>query len=71
MIIRKFHIARRTCRRKQYGDGSTADVPTGRVSRIAHLMALAIRCEYLIRDGIVASQPEFAEFGHNSVGRRS
>ena len=34
-------------------------------------MSLAIRREYLVRDGIVANQPEFAEFGHNSLGRWS
>ncbi len=71
MIIRTFHIARRTCARKQQGYGSAPDVPTGCVSRIAHLMALAIRVEYLIRNGIVANQPEFAAFGRNFLGRWS
>jgi hypothetical protein len=32
-------------------------------------MALAIRCDQLIRDGIVANQSELAQFGHVTTAR--
>ena len=32
-------------------------------------MALAIRCEKLIRDGVVADQSELARFGHITTAR--
>ena len=68
-VTRKFHIARRHYGRKQLRDGSAPDVPTGRVPRIARLMALAIRCDQLIRDGLIANQSELAEFGHITTAR--
>jgi hypothetical protein len=40
-----------------------------RVSRIARLMALAIRFDQLIRDGVVADQAELAELGQVSRAR--
>ena len=57
-VTRKFHIARRHHGRKQLRNGSAPDVPVGRVPRIAQLMALAIRCDKLIRDGVIANQSE-------------
>jgi hypothetical protein len=39
------------------------------VPRIARLMALAIRCERLVRDGVVANQSELARFGHITTAR--
>ena len=68
-VTRTFHVARRHHGRKQLRDGSVPDVPTGRVPRIARLMALAIRCEQLIRDGIVANQSELAQYGHVTTAR--
>ena len=68
-VIRKFHVARRQHGRKQLRDGAASDVPAGRVPRIARLMALAIRCDQLIRDGIVANQSELALFGHVTTAR--
>ncbi|MCO6458905.1 MAG: hypothetical protein J5I93_26655 [Pirellulaceae bacterium] len=65
----KFHVARRHHGRKQLRDGTAADVPVGRVPRIARLMALAIRCNQLICDGIVADQSELTEFGHITTAR--
>jgi len=41
----------------------------GRIPRVARLMALAIRCEKLIRDGVVADQSELARFGHITSAR--
>ena len=43
--------------------------PTGRVPRVARLMALAIRFDQLIRDGVVADQAELARIGHVSRAR--
>ena len=68
-VTRKFHIARRHHGRKQLRNGSAPDVPVGRVPRIAQLMALAIRCDELIRDGVIANQSELAEFGHITTAR--
>lgn len=68
-VTRKFHIARRQHGRKQLHDGVASDVPAGRVPRIARLMALAIRCEQLIRDGIIANQSALADFGHITTAR--
>ena len=39
-------------------------MPAGRVPRGAKLMALAIRLDGLIRDGVVADQAELARIGH-------
>ena len=46
-----------------------AEKPTGHVPRVARLMALAIRFDQLIRDGIVADQAELARVGHVSRAR--
>ena len=43
----------------------------GRVPRVAKLMALAIRCEGLIRDGVVESYSEIARLGHVTRARVS
>ena len=68
-VTRKFHVARRHHGRKQLHDGVASDVPAGRVPRIARLMALAIRCDQLIRDGVIANQSELAEFGQITTAR--
>lgn len=43
--------------------------PSGRVPRISKLMALAIRFDGLLRDGIVSSQSELAELAQVSQPR--
>src|SRR5215510_8373808 len=43
--------------------------PTGRVPRIAKLMALAIRFDELIRTGMVRDYAEFARLGHVTRAR--
>ncbi|MDP6447689.1 MAG: hypothetical protein QF805_28080 [Pirellulaceae bacterium] len=68
-VTRKFHVACRQHGRKQIRDGSAPDVPVGRVPRIARLMALAIRCDQLIRDGVIANQSELADFGRITTAR--
>ena len=68
-VIRKFHVARRQHGSKQLRDGAENDVPTGRVPRVARLMALAIRCDQLIRNGVIANQSELADFGRITTAR--
>src|SRR5688572_6482537 len=41
----------------------------GRVPRVARLMALAIRFDQMIRDGVVADQAELARLGHVTRAR--
>ena len=41
----------------------------GRVPRVSRLMALAIRFDQLIRDGVVADQAELARLGHVTRAR--
>lgn len=43
----------------------------GRVPRVARLMALAIRCDGMIRDGTVESQTEIGRLGHVTRARVS
>ncbi|MDZ4784057.1 MAG: hypothetical protein SGJ19_27735 [Planctomycetia bacterium] len=68
-VTREFHVSRRRCGQKQLRNGSAEETPGGRIPRIARLMALAIRCEKLIRDGVVADQSELARFGHITTAR--
>ncbi len=46
-----------------------AEEPRGRVPRISKLMALAIRYEQMLNDGVVQSQSELAELLHVSQPR--
>jgi hypothetical protein len=68
-VTRDFHITRRERGQKQLHNGKTPDQPCGKVPRISRLMALAIRGEKLIRDGVVADQSELARFGHITTAR--
>src|SRR3990172_773411 len=43
----------------------------GRVPRVARLMALAIRCDQLLRQGVIADYRALAELGHVSRARVS
>src|SRR6516162_9914148 len=45
--------------------------PAGRVPRVARWMALALRCEHLLREGHVASYAELARLGHVTHARIS
>lgn len=68
-VTREFHVTRRRHGRKQLRDGVAPDVPVGHVPRIARLMALALRCERLIRDGVMTDQSELARFGRITTSR--
>ena len=44
---------------------------SGRVPRVARLMALAIRCEGLIREGVIENYTEIGRLGHVTRARVS
>ena len=52
--------------RRRISDNSSDrnQLPSGRVPRISRLMALAIKFERLIQDGIVSDQSELARLAH-------
>ena len=69
-IKRKVHFRSGRRSRKELRDGETPpSVPHGRVPRVSRLMALAIRFDQLIRDGVVKDQAELARLGHVSRAR--
>ena len=55
-VTREFHVSRRHSGQKRFRNGAANDVSAGRIPRIARLMALAIRSEKLIHEGVVADQ---------------
>jgi len=60
------------CGRRELRAGSTPVTPAvseGSVPRVARLMALAIRCEELVRRGEVADYAELARLGHVTRAR--
>ena len=69
-IERKVHFQSGRHTRKELRDGeATPSAPTGRVPRVSRLMALAIRLDQLIHDGVVTDQAELARLGHVSRAR--
>ena len=69
-VERKVRFGQARGRRKKVQEGSGNCVTsTGRIPRVARLMALAIRFDQLIRDGVVADQAELARVGHVSRAR--
>ena len=71
-VTAKFHVVRGQRSRKELrpGDAPARDVPA-RLPRVAKLMALAIRFEGLVRDGVVADYAELARLGHVTRARMS
>jgi hypothetical protein len=69
-IRRKFHVANgRTGHREVRDWVRAAPVHAGRVPRVSKLMALAIRFEQLIRDGVVRDQADIARLAGVSRAR--
>ena len=63
---------RRRARRSFLSPGQTAPGfagLAGRVPRVARLLALALRCEHLLKTGVIASYAELAELGQVSRAR--
>ena len=66
------HFARGSAGRRELVSGETPakpDLPVGSVPRVARLMALAIRCEDLVRCGEVADYADLARLGHVTRAR--
>lgn len=69
-LRRKFHIATgRTGHRVVRDTAPPAPPPPGRIPRISRLMALAIRFEQLIRDGVVKDQADLARLAQITRAR--
>lgn len=67
-IHTKFHVhAGRNARKLlESGEFSTSNITPGRVPLLSKLMALAIRFEHLIHEGVVVDQADLARLGHVS-----
>jgi hypothetical protein len=61
----RFHRRRRELRRGK----STPTLAAGRIPRLARLLALAIRLERLLQEGVVPTQAELARLGHVTRAR--
>ena len=59
---------KRSCKEAQSGQRPPT-APSGKIPRLSRLMALALRFEMLIGDGVVANNSELAELGHVSRAR--
>jgi hypothetical protein len=59
----------RRSRRELRKEAGKAKVPKSRVPRISRLMALAIRFDQLLKDGVVADQAELARLGRVTRAR--
>jgi hypothetical protein len=69
-IQAKIHFRRGRRSKKELRSGVEKPlVPSGVVPRVARLMALAIRFDQFIRDGVVADQAELARLGHVTRAR--
>ena len=66
------HFARGSAGRREVLPGEAPpglDLPEGSVPRVAKLLALAIRCEELVRRGEVADYADLARLGHVTRAR--
>ena len=68
-VSRKFHIAREGLGRKRFRESEEAAKPAGRVQRVSRVMALAIQCDQLIRDGMMKNQSELAHYAQVTTAR--
>ena len=68
-VTKKVHFRRGVRSRKAMRKGERREGPVGRVPRVSRLMALAIRLDQMIRDGVVTDQAELARLGHVSRAR--
>jgi hypothetical protein len=68
-IERKVHFGHGRRSRKELRVGEAKATTTGRVPRVSRIMALAIKFDGLIRDGVVKDQAKLARLGHVSRAR--
>lgn len=64
-----FRCGRKGRKYLQTGEIPAAPAQPGRVPRVSRLMALAIRFDRLVRDGVVADQADLARLGHVTRAR--
>ena len=72
VVTERVHFATSSCGKRTMQSGEApkpVEEPTGRVQRVARLMALAIRFERLIREGSVRDQAEIATLGYVTRAR--
>jgi len=64
-VTREIHFAVKGNRKRAIaGPAPSKSEPNGRIPRISKLMALAIRFDQLLKDGVVANQSELARLAH-------
>lgn len=63
-VTRQIHFAIEGKRKRAVAGPPPEPVPEGRVPRVSRLMALAIRFDKLLRDGVVPNQSELARLVH-------
>jgi hypothetical protein len=70
-VTKKIHfsMANKGKREIKPGPQPVRDLPSARVPRIARLMALAIKFDRMIADGLVRDQAELAAVGHVTRAR--
>lgn len=68
-VTAKVHFTTGKRSRKELKAGTPPQPVAGRVPRVAKLMALAIRFEKLIRDGVVADYADLARLGRVTRAR--
>ena len=68
-VSRKFHIARGGLGRKRFCEGEEAAKPAGLIQHVSRVMALAIQCDQLIRDGGTKNQSELAHYAQVTTAR--
>ena len=68
-IESKVHFKSGRRSKKQLRTGQEPTPMPGRVPRVAKLMALAIRFEHLVADGVVADYAELSRLGHVTRAR--
>lgn len=64
-----FHVTPQHKGHKGMASGVAKPKPPGRIPRVAKLMALAIRFEKLVRDGVVKNYADLARLGRVSRAR--
>ncbi len=63
-VTRQIHFAIEGKRKRAVAGPPPEPAPEGRVPRVSRLMALAIRFDKLLRDGVVPNQSELARLVH-------
>lgn len=63
-VTRQIHFAIEGKRKRAVAGPPPEPAPKGRIPRVSRLMALAIRFDKLLRDGVVPNQSELARLVH-------